>query len=70
MRLNDVGVNECGEIVNIKPCKIKRRLMDMGFCKGILVRPVLIGKGIRAYSIKKGIICIRDEDACNIEVRV
>lgn len=68
MGLNELKVNSLGKICFVKTCNLKRRFMDMGFNRGVNVRPILVGGSMRVYSIKGSLIGIRDDDAKNIEV--
>lgn len=69
MKLNDLSLNKVGRIVNVDASfDIKRRLMDIGFNKGVFIRPVLNGSSMRAYNVKGSIIAIRREDTDFIEV--
>lgn len=69
MKLNDLKLNEEKRIKRLKASdNIKRRLMDVGFTKGVKVKPVIIKKNIRAYMIKSTIISVRCVDTLNIEV--
>ena len=70
MNLCNLGLNKVGKIISVSSSDIKRRLMDIGFNKGVIVRPVLNGKSMRAYSVKGSVIAIRTEDASLIEVDV
>lgn len=70
MKLNELSINKEGKIKYIKQSNIKRRLMDMGLNKNIIIKPVLINKNIKAYSVKNTIIALRDKDAKNIEVEI
>lgn len=70
MNLCNLGLNKVGKIISVSSSDIKRRLMDIGFNKGVIVRPVLNGKSMRAYSVKGSVIAIRMEDASLIEVDV
>ena len=69
MKINDLKLNEEARI--LKVCakeNIKRRLMDIGFIKGALVKPVLTNSSMRAYLIKGSVIGVRWEDTKDIEV--
>ena len=69
MYLNKLGIGKMGKLINISAYEnIKRRLMDIGFNKGVFVKPVLDGKSMRAYNIKGSIIAIRKEDTSKVEV--
>lgn len=69
MYLNKLGIGKMGKLMNISAYEnIKRRLMDIGFNKGVFVKPVLEGKSMRAYNIKGSIIAIRKEDTSKVEV--
>ena len=69
MYLNKLGIGKMGKLINISAYEnIKRRLMDIGFNKGVFVKPVLEGKSMRAYNIKGSIIAIRKEDTSKVEV--
>lgn len=71
MNLNKLGINMEGKIVNVcADAGIKRRLMDIGFNKGVIIRPVLNGSSMRAYNIKGSVIAIRKEDTSKVEVDV
>ena len=49
---------------------IKKRLLDIGFIKGSIVKLILESKSMRAYSIKGTIIALRKDDTSLIEVEV
>lgn len=69
MSLNELDVYKCGKIVSISSENdIKRRLMDIGFNKGVIIKPILDGSSMRAYIVKGSIIAVRKEDASKIEV--
>ena len=71
MYLNKLGIGKMGKLMNISAYEnIKRRLMDIGFNKGVFVKPVLEGKSMRAYNIKGSIIAIRKEDISKVEVEL
>lgn len=71
MYLNKLGIGKMGKLINISAYEnIKRRLMDIGFNKGVFVKPVLEGKSMRAYNIKGSIIAIRKEDISKVEVEL
>ena len=68
MLLNDLVLNKVGVISYIDASSdIKRRLMDIGFNKGVIIKPVLDGKSMRAYSVKGSVIAVRKEDTSKIE---
>ncbi|MBK5199928.1 MAG: ferrous iron transport protein A [Spirochaetaceae bacterium] len=70
--VEQLNIGESGIINSIQaPKEIKRRLMDMGFTKGITVNVVKkapmgdpIEVCIRGYNL-----CIRKEQASNLEIR-
>lgn len=69
MKLNDLKINEEGVIISVKaPLNIKRRLMDIGFIKGVSIMPILNSSSMRAYNIKGTVIGVRKEDTADIEV--
>lgn len=68
MGLNELEINSLGTIRFVRTCDLKRRFMDMGFNKGVKVKPILVGGSMRVYSIKGSLIGIRNDDAKNIEV--
>lgn len=71
MLLNDLNLYEKGRITFVDASfDIKRRLMDIGFNKGVYIKPILDGKSMRAYSIKGSVIAIRKEDTSKIEVEI
>lgn len=71
MKLNDLKLNDEKRIKCLKASDdIKRRLMDIGFTKGVKVKPVIIKKNIRAYMIKNTVISVRCVDTLDIEVEV
>ena len=71
MNLNELSINKVGKIISIDaPSDIKRRLMDIGFNKGVKIKPILNGSSMRAYSIKGSIIAVRKEDTSKIEVEL
>lgn len=70
--VENLNIGEFGIINSIQaPKEIKRRLMDMGFTKGIKVNVIKkapmgdpIEVSIRGYNL-----CIRKEQASNLEIR-
>lgn len=71
MKLNDLKLNDEGVISNVwANDNIKKRLMDIGFVRGVKIKPVLISKTIRAYNIKNTIISVRNKDTEDIEVNL
>ena len=69
MKLNNLKIGEEGIIQKVSADKnIKKRLMDIGFIKGVKVIPILKNKSMTAYKIKGTVISIRNEDTKNIEV--
>ncbi len=69
MKLNNLKIGEEGIIQKVSANKnIKKRLMDIGFIKGVKVIPILKNKSMTAYKIKGTVISIRNEDTKNIEV--
>lgn len=48
------------------------RLMELGFCRGSLVRPMYgcVRGGTRVYGVKGTMIALRDADAAQILTRV
>lgn len=71
MMLNELGLNKNGIISFVSASSdIKRRLMDIGFNKGVKIKPILEGSSMRAYSIKGSLIAVRKEDTSKIEVDV
>lgn len=70
--VDNLNIGESGVINNIQaPKEIKRRLMDMGFTRGIKVNVIKkapmgdpIEVSIRGYNL-----CIRKEQASNLEIR-
>lgn len=71
MLLNDLALNKVGVISCIDASSdIKRRLMDIGFNRGVIIKPVLDGKSMRAYNVKGSLIAVRKEDTSKIEVDV
>ena len=69
MKLNDLKIEQEG-IINRVAAKdsIKRRLMDIGFTKGVKVKPILMNGSMIAYKIKGAVIGVRKEDTQDIEV--
>ncbi len=71
MKLNDLKIGEEGIISKVCADKnIKKRLMDIGFIKGVRVIPVLNNKSMVAYKIKDTVIAIRKDDTKDIEVYI
>lgn len=71
MKLNDLKIYEEGKVKSLKVNdNLKSRLMDIGFIKGVKVKPVIIKKTIRAYMIKNAVVSIRCNDTKDIEVEV
>lgn len=69
MKLNNLKIGEEGIIQKVSADKnIKKRLMDIGFIKGVKVIPILKNKSMTAYKIKGTVISIRNEDTKDIEV--
>lgn len=70
MRINDLKINEEGIIVDILDSPLKRRLMDIGFIRGVKVKLILknFGDNMRAYKIKGTVIALRKSDTENIFV--
>ena len=71
MKLNDLKLYEEGIIDNVKASEsIKRRFLDIGFNRGVRVKPILSNKTMRAYLIKGAVIGIRLSDSKDIDVIV
>ena len=71
MKLNELDINKKGIIKNVLATdNIRRRLMDIGFNKGVEIEPILEGKSMRAYKVKGSIIAVRKEDTSKIEVDI
>ena len=71
MKLNDLKIGEEGIIKKINAKEgIKKRLLDIGFIKGIVVKPILRNKSMTVYKIKGTVMGIRHEDTENIEVSI
>lgn len=69
MKLNDLRLYETGTITKVMAKEdIKRRFMDIGINRGVLIKPILSNKTMRAYLIKGAVIGIRLNDSENIEV--
>lgn len=72
MKLNELELNKKGiiEKINLHGIK-KRRLYDLGFIPGENIEKVFesIFKNPICYKIKNTFISLRNEDACNIEVK-
>lgn len=53
-------------------CAQELRLMELGFCRGSLVRPMYscVRGGTRVYGVKGTMIALRDTDAAQISTRV
>lgn len=71
MTLNELKLNEIGEIKNINCTKeIKDRFIVLGFIEGSKITPILTSPSgnIRAYTIKDTLIAIRDCDSIKIEL--
>ena len=71
MKLNELSLNKVGRITFVDASKnIKRRLMDIGFNKGVRIKPILNGSSMRAYNVKGSVVAVRLEDTSEIEVDV
>ncbi len=71
MKLNDLKIGEEGLIKKVITKKnIKKRLMDIGFIKGVRVKPILMNRSMTVYKIKGTVIGIRKDDTLDIEVEV
>lgn len=69
MKLNDLKIgDECYIKKVLAKDDIKKRLLDIGFIKGVLVSPILKNESMTAYRVKGTIIGIRNEDTKDIEV--
>ena len=69
MLLNDLNLYEKGRITFVDASfDIKRRLMDIGFNRGVIIKPILNGKSMRAYKVKGSLIAVRKQDTSFIEV--
>ncbi len=69
MKLNDLKIGNAGIIKDVIANEnIKRRLMDIGFTKGVKVTPLLKSSSMTAYKIKGTVIGTRNEDTKDIEV--
>lgn len=70
-KLNDLKLLEEGKIVLIEANEnIRKRLLDLGFTKGSLIRKILINHDLVAYKIKGSVIAVRKEDTEGIVVDV
>ena len=72
LTLDLIGVGDTGFIEEILPeCAIKRRLCDLGFCKGEKVECALASplKDPRAYLVRGTLIALRRSDAELIVLR-
>lgn len=73
-RETDLSTLECGLTAHIRRvgdgCKIRKRLLDLGFTEGAEVCAVLGGcrRGIRAYEVCGTTIALRSADAEHVEV--
>lgn len=66
--LDNVNIDQEVVINNIlNDCKIKRRLLDIGFIPGTKTKVVLKNKGMIAYLIRGAVIALRKEDLKKIE---
>ena len=70
MTLQECRLKETVCVAYIEDCEMKRRLLDLGFVKGVEVTPVLESpsKGMRAYLIKGCKIGLRDVQSQSIQV--
>lgn len=70
MTLQECRLKETVCVSYIEECEMKRRLLDLGFVKGVEVTPVLDSpsKGMRAYLIKGCKIGLRDIQSKSIQV--
>lgn len=71
MHLSDINIDDTVFVKSINiALKEKRRLYDLGFTNGALVKLLLISpsKHIKAYLIRNSIIALRNSDASKIEV--
>ena len=68
--LDKIVINEEVIIKEIKDTSIKRRFLDIGLSKNMIIKPVFnsICGNIRAYKIQNSLFGIRDNDAKNIMV--
>lgn len=73
MTLCDLKINQTAKIKTINHSHdIKRRLYDLGFVNGTLIKSLLKSpsNNIKAYYIRDSLIAIRNSDAKKIEVDV
>ena len=71
LKLNEVNLWQSAYIVKISEnCKLSKRLKELGFYSGVLVKPVFSSliKGSRAYDVCGAVVALRDEIAEKIEV--
>ena len=69
MKLGDLKIDETGVIKKVDASlDIKRRLMDIGFIKGVKVAAILKSKSMTAFKIKGTVIAVRNDDIKDIEV--
>ena len=71
MHLSDINIDDTVFVKSINiALKEKRRLYDLGFTNGALVKLLLIipSKHIKAYLIRNSVIALRNSDASKIEV--
>lgn len=69
MKLNDLKIGDSASILSVDASdNIKRRLMDLGFNRGVVITPVLENTSMRAYKVKGTVVCVRKKDTMKIEV--
>ena len=71
MKLNDLKIDDQAIITKVKASdNIKRRLLDMGFVRGVIIQKVLVSSGdnMVGYFIKGSVVAIRKDDTKDIEV--
>ena len=69
MKLNDVKIGKVCFIESFNtPSSIKKRLLDVGFVKGVMIKPLIRNKSMTIYKIKGTVVGVRNDDAENIEV--
>lgn len=70
-RLNDLKINEMAIIKKIDASEdIRKRLFDIGFVKGVKIKPVFVslGNDMVAYNIKGTVMAVRKTDTEDIFV--
>lgn len=70
MPLTELPHQATGRIIDISPCPLKRRLLDLGAVPGTEIEHIMTSAwgATHCYRIRGALIAIRSEDAAQIQI--